>query len=142
MKGIEAAFAGRLGSEPQERVSAKGVVWVSFTVAVDGNEEQTTWVRVAAFGDVAQRCVAELRKGSQIYMEGALRLNEWQDKLTAATRHGLDVSARRVEPLGQIGERRPRNGRGGPRPSSEPHEAAAQRDWQAPTDDARSDIQR
>jgi hypothetical protein len=51
MKGIETAFIGRLGGDPQERMSAKGAVWASFTVAVDGNEEQPTWVKVAAFGE-------------------------------------------------------------------------------------------
>ena len=63
MKGIEAALSGRLGSGPEEKISAKGAVWCSFRVAVDGNEEQPTWV--AAFRDVARRCCADLKKGSR-----------------------------------------------------------------------------
>jgi single-strand DNA-binding protein len=112
-KGVEAAFSGRLGGDPQERVSAKGAAWASFTVAVEGNEEQTTWVRVAVFGDVAQRVAAELRKGCQVYVEGSLRLSEWRDKRTGELRHGLEVAAWRVEAIGLIGERRPKKPREG-----------------------------
>jgi single-strand DNA-binding protein len=144
MRGIEAAFSGRVGRDAEAKVSAKGALWCAFSVAVDGNEEQPTWVRVAAFGDVAQRCVDELRKGSQVYVEGALRQSSWQDKQTGETRHGLEVAAWRVEALGQIGERRPskpKDGRGGPRGSCDAagengRHSASKRDWQrpAPTD--------
>src|SRR5262245_66335839 len=78
MRGIEAAFVARLGNDPEERVSAKGVVWCSFSAAVEGE---------AAFGDVATRVVAELRKGSRAYIEGELRLCEWREKHTGENRH-------------------------------------------------------
>ena len=139
MRGIEAAFAGRLGSDPVEKVSAKGAAWCSFSVAVDGNEETPQWVRVAAFGDVAKHCVAELKKGGRAYVEGALRLSTWQDKQTGETRHGLEVAAWRVEALGQIGRNRPPKSKGGPRAPSDaaaengrPAPTSARRNWQAP----------
>jgi single-strand DNA-binding protein len=114
MRGIEAAFSGRLGSDPVEKVSSKGAPWCSFSLAVDGNEEAPVWVRVACFGDLARRCAAELKKGiSRVYVEGALRPSSWQDKQTGEQRHGLEVAAWRIEPLGLIGERRPRTSKGG-----------------------------
>lgn len=118
MKGIEAAFIARLGSDPEEKLSAKGVPWCSFSVAVT-DCEQTTWVRIAAFADVAQRITAELRKGAEVYIEGTLRLSQWQDKRTGEIRHGLEVAAWRCDPLGQIGDRRPRErlGRAGRPPA-------------------------
>jgi single-strand DNA-binding protein len=129
MKGIEAAFVGRLGGDPQERVSAKGAVWASFTVAVDGNEEQTTWVRCACFGDLAQRVAAELHKGSRCLVEGALRQSSWTDKQTGELRYGLEVAAWRVEVVGLIGERRPRKPKDeqadGPRRPAGPSNAAS-----------------
>ena len=83
------------------------------TVAADGNEEQPTWVRVAAFGDLARRCVEELQKGSRCLVEGALRQSSWTDKKTGETCFGLEVAAWRCEPLGLIGERRPKKPKDG-----------------------------
>jgi single-strand DNA-binding protein len=115
MRGIECALSGRLGSDPEEKTSAKGAVWCSFSVAVDGNDEKPTWVRVAAFGDVARRCAEELQKGSRCYVEGTLRLSTWQDKATGETRHGLEVAAWHVASLGPGKNKpaRPKNGHGG-----------------------------
>jgi single-strand DNA-binding protein len=133
MKGIEAAFVGRLGGDPQERTSAKGAVWASFTVAVDGNEEQPTWVKVAAFSDVARRCCADLKKGSRCYVEGALRLTNWQDKTTGEQRHGMEVAAWHVTPLGP-GKNKPAKPKGGAQERSNDGApaGAAHRNWQRP----------
>ena len=129
MRGIESAFSGRLGSDPVEKVSGKGAVWCSFSVAVDGNEETPTWVRVAAFGDVARHCVEELHKGSRCYVEGALRQSTWQDKQTGETRHGLEVAAWRVEPLGLID--RPKKAASGRKRPAAADDSAGDR-WPAP----------
>jgi single-stranded DNA-binding protein len=110
MRGIEAAFSGRLGNDPEEKISAKGTVWCSFIVAVDGNEEQPTWVKVAAFSDVARRCCLDLKKGSRCYVEGALRLTTWQDKTTGEQRHGLEL-AWHVTRAGKNKPAKPRSGR-------------------------------
>jgi single-strand DNA-binding protein len=145
MRGIECAFTGRVGRDAEAKVSAKGALWAAFSVAVDGNDEQSTWIKVAAFGDVARRCVDELRKGSAVYVEGALRLSSWQDKQTGETRHALECAAWHVSPLGPGKNKpaRPKDGPGGPRAPSDaaaangrpaPSQAAARRDWQRPAD--------
>jgi single-stranded DNA-binding protein len=108
MKGIETAFIARLGGDPEEILSAKGVTWCSFSAR---GRWRTDDLGASAFGDVAQRIAAELRKGCQA-VEGALRLSQWQDKRTGETRHGLEVAAWRCEPLGLIGERRPKKAQG------------------------------
>ena len=97
MKGIETAFIGRLGGDPQERMSAKGAVWASFTVAVDGNEEQPTWVKVAAFSDVARRCCAGMKKGSRCYVDGAIRLTDtdWSWRPGTSRRSGRARTSQR-----------------------------------------------
>ena len=137
MGGIEAALSGRLGSDPEEKISAKGAVWCSFHVAIDGNEEQPTWVKVAAFSDVARRCCADLKKGSRCYVERALRLTTWLDKTSGEQRHGLELAAWHVTPLGPgkdepakpKGEAQERSSDGAPA-------GATQRDWQrAPASD-------
>jgi single-strand DNA-binding protein len=123
MNTIECAFTGRLGSDPELRTSQAGKPWCRFSIAV-GEGDDTQWVSVAAFGEVAERVCELMAKGDRAYVEGNLRLNEWTDR-DGLTRHGLQVAAWRVEPMGQIGKRKPKDD-------------ARKRDWQRPLDtDAR-----
>jgi hypothetical protein len=62
MKGIQCAFTGKLGQDPELKTSKAGNPWVSFSVAIDEvSEETTTWVRVAVFGELATRLHPELK---------------------------------------------------------------------------------
>jgi hypothetical protein len=48
MRGIHAAFEGRLGRDAELRATKKGKLWLSFSLAVDTEGEEdtlTTWVR-------------------------------------------------------------------------------------------------
>ena len=108
----------------EARTSQAGKPWCRFSVAV-GQGDDAQWVSVACFGEVAERVCEQLAKGDRAYVEGAIRMNEWQDR-EGLTRHGLQVAAWRVEPMGRIGRRKPRGG------------DARKRDWQRPADtDAR-----
>jgi single-strand DNA-binding protein len=104
MRGIQAAFTGRLGQDADLKTSKSGNPWASFSVAVDAeaSEEATTWVRVAVFGQLATRLHSDLKKGAEVYVEGKLRLESWTGK-DGRERTGLSVAASRVEVLGGIG---------------------------------------
>jgi single-strand DNA-binding protein len=120
---IEAAFIGRLGSDPELRTSQAGKPWCRFSVAI-GEGDDVQWISVSAFGETAERVCDQLAKGNRAYVEGTLRLNEWQDR-EGLTRHGLQVAAWKVEALGKIGRQKPRGD-------------ARKRDYQRPLDtDAR-----
>lgn len=72
-------------------------------MAVDGaSEEATTWIRLAVFGEMATRLHPELKKGTEVYCEGRLRLESWVGK-DGKEGTGLSVAASRVEVLGRIG---------------------------------------
>ncbi len=115
MKGITAAFTGKLGNDAELRRSKAGKPWVPISVAVIDDTEATTWVRVALFGDMAKETAYRLKKGTEVYCEGSLSLTTWTGK--DGTAHtGLSLAAWKVEPLGQIGQRRPK------RPQSEASE--------------------
>lgn len=43
-------------------------------------QERTEWHRVVFFGRLAEVAGEYLRKGSQVYIEGALRTRKWQDQ--------------------------------------------------------------
>lgn len=103
MKGIQAAFTGKLGQDAELKTSKAGKPWLSLHVAVDGaSEEATTWVRVAVFGQLATELHPDLKKATEVYCEGRLRLESWTSK-DGRERSGLSVAASRVEVLGRIG---------------------------------------
>jgi single-strand DNA-binding protein len=109
MRGIHAAFEGRLGREAELRVTKKGKPWLSFSLAVDTEGEEgalTTWVRVAYFGEDAESLVGRVQRGVEVYCEGRLKLGTWTAK-DGLKRTGLSVVAWRIVPLGQIGRKRP-----------------------------------
>ena len=115
MNGLHCAFTGRIGSDPEKRYTRAGKVMLTFSVAVDENVVATedrpareiTWVRCTVWDDHAEALEETLTKGRLVYVEGRLRQNTW----TAADgteRHGLNVSAWLVQPMGAIGRQAPR----------------------------------
>jgi single-strand DNA-binding protein len=77
MRGIQAAFTGKCGQDAELKTSKSGKPWLALHVAVDAeaSEETTTWVRVAVFGQLATELHPELKKGTEVYCEGRLRLD-------------------------------------------------------------------
>jgi len=126
MTGIEAAFVGVVAVPPDLKTSKAGKTWCALLIRV-GDGDGAQFVRVAAFQEMAE-IAAKLAKGSSVYVEGRLTLNQWTDQ-SGADRHGLNVAASLVHPLAQIGRRKPKPSR-----DARPHRSAAD-DWQRPLDD-------
>ncbi|MBL8845462.1 MAG: single-stranded DNA-binding protein [Hyphomicrobium zavarzinii] len=101
---IEAAFIGRVGSDPELKTSAEGKPWAAFNVAV-GKDEATQWVRVAVFGARAEELAGPLKKGDRVYVEGNLTMRTWEK--SGEKRAGINVAAWKCECLGQIGRNKP-----------------------------------
>ncbi len=83
-------LVGNLGRDPEVRFSQDGGKIVSLSVATSDRwkdrasgepRERTEWHRVVIFNDrladVAERF---LRKGSKVFIEGALQTRKWQDQ--------------------------------------------------------------
>ena len=62
-------------------------------------QEHTEWHRVALFGALAKIAGDYVRKGSQIYIEGALRTRKWQDK-QGNQRFSTEIVANELQLLG------------------------------------------
>ena len=111
---IECAFTGRLGRDADALKYVKGgeLALLGFSCAVEGVKEDddapATWVRVAVFGDQAEQLAPRLTKGVKVYVEGRLEVSLWQPDDGRAPRVNLNVAASLVQPMGQIGKRRPR----------------------------------
>jgi single-strand DNA-binding protein len=110
VNGITCAFQGRLGGDAELRYTQQGTAMLVFSVAVEdarrGDGERAEWVRVTCWGERAEDLAPHMVKATEVYVEGRLKL--WQGQGRDGTpRAGLSVSAWKVEPLGQIGQRAP-----------------------------------
>ncbi len=93
---------GNLGRDPEVRYTPDGLAVTSFSVAVTERykgEDNTMWFRVSAFGKLGEICGNYLSKGKQVFIEGKLRTNEWDDR-DGNKRFGLDILAREMVMLG------------------------------------------
>tara|TARA_Y100000004_G_scaffold174241_1_gene212794 strand:+ start:93 stop:500 length:408 start_codon:yes stop_codon:yes gene_type:complete len=67
----------------------------------DGNwVEEPVFVDVTLWGRQAEIAEQYCRKGTNIHIEGELKLHQWQDKNSGQQRQKLKVTARRLQLLG------------------------------------------
>jgi len=79
-------FAGNLARDPELRYSGSGQAFCTFTVASnrtwkskDGEKkEETTFCRCKAWGKTGEIIAQYLTKGNPIYVEGSLRISEYE----------------------------------------------------------------
>ncbi|GAA3999051.1 single-stranded DNA-binding protein [Sphingomonas humi] len=80
---------GNLGKDPEARSFSNGGEVVNLTVATSENwkdregnrQEKTQWHNVAIFSEGLARVAKQyLKKGSKVYIEGALETRKWQDQ--------------------------------------------------------------
>lgn len=82
-------LVGNLGQDPEVRYMPNGGAVANITLATSESwrdkatgeqKEKTEWHRIVLFGKLAEVAGEYLRKGSQIYIEGALQTRKWQDQ--------------------------------------------------------------
>ena len=103
-------LVGNLGQKPEIRVSASGLAVSKLRVATsdrrkdsDGSWNNVTeWHTAVVFGSQAENCEKWLDKGSQVYVEGRLQTNKWQDK-EGNDRWTTEVIAQQVKFLSSKG---------------------------------------
>ena len=69
----------------------------SWTGADGERKEETLFIDVEVWDRQAENCCQYLRKGSSIHVEGALKMDNWDDKTTGEKRSKIKVSAERVQ---------------------------------------------
>ena len=99
MSAIECALFGTLGRDA-ETTSKNGRTYLRLNVAVPEGET-TTWVSVMAFDERAIASAEGFVKGSRVYVEGKLSLDEWTGQ-DGDKRTGLSVMSWHCR-LAQIG---------------------------------------
>lgn len=82
-------FIGRLGKDPEIRYTPIGTAVANLSIACGQSwkdkdtgekQEKTEWVRLVAFGKLAEIISEYCKKGKQIYASGRLQTRKWQDK--------------------------------------------------------------
>jgi single-strand DNA-binding protein len=113
MAGIaKANIIGNLGRDPEMRYTPNGSPVTSFSVAVsrryqtsDGeNREETEWFAVECWNKLAETANQYLQKGKQVYIEGRIRTETWDDRTTGEKRFRIKVVANEMQMLGQRGD--------------------------------------
>lgn len=91
---------GNLGRDPELRYTPQGSAVCNFSIATNEKkrdkagdlQDVTTWFRVTLWNKQAENASKYLTKGSSVYIEGRLRIEEWADK-DGKNRFTLEVNA-------------------------------------------------
>lgn len=98
---------GNLGRDPELRYTPQGDAVCDFSIAVNDRkrdksgeyQDVTTWYRITTWRKLAENASKYLAKGRQVYIEGRLQVDEWQDR-DGNNRYTLGVTASEMQFLG------------------------------------------
>jgi single-strand DNA-binding protein len=98
---------GNLGRDPEVRYTPSGTAVANFSLATTENwtnkdgekQSRTEWHRIEAWGRLGEICGEYLSKGSQVYIEGSIRTDEWEDQ-EGNKRQTTKIRAWRMQMLG------------------------------------------
>ncbi len=128
-------IVGNLGKDPEVRYTPNGDSVTNVTIATTDTwkdkgtgekKEATEWHRVVFFGKLAEIAGQYLKKGRQVYVEGALRTRKWTDK-EGHERYTTEIVANEMKMLGSregMSDAPPRESGGGGGTGSRPAAAA------------------
>ncbi len=105
-------LVGNLGKDPEVRYTSGGQAVANLRIATSRSwtdkqsgqrKEETEWHDVEVWGKQAEQCGEYLAKGRQVYVEGRLKTDKWQDKTSGQERSKVKVVADTVRFLGGRG---------------------------------------
>ena len=117
----KAILVGNLGRDPEIRTTPSGQSVAKFSLATtsrwkdrDGNrQERTEWHNIVCWGRQAEIAGQYLTKGRQIYVEGRLQTDSWEDRETGKKMYRTEIVCDNFQMLGSRGD-------GPPTPSPSP----------------------
>lgn len=100
-------IVGHLGRDPELRYTPQGSAVCNFSMATTDKrrdksgefQEVTTWFKVTLWEKKAEVAAKYLTKGTQVYIEGRLRVEEWTDR-DGKNRSTLEVQGTDMQFLG------------------------------------------
>jgi single-strand DNA-binding protein len=104
----QCSFIGRLGRDPETRYMPSGKAVANFSIAVGSKwkdkssgeaNESTEWVNIVAFDKLGEICAQYLKKGAQVFIQGAFKTRKWKDK-EGKDRYSTEIIANQMQMLG------------------------------------------
>ena len=104
-------LVGNLGADPETRFMPSGGSVTNVRLATSETwkdkqtgqqQERTEWHRVVFFNRLAEVAAEYLRKGSKLYVEGAIRTRKWQDQ-SGQDRYTTEIVASEMQMLDSRG---------------------------------------
>lgn len=104
----KALLMGNLTRDPELRVTPKGTSICQFSLAInrdwktESGEKQTevVYVDIEAWGKQGETIAKYLTKGKPLYVEGRLKLDQWEDKNTKEKRSRMKVVLEQFQFIG------------------------------------------
>jgi single-strand DNA-binding protein len=99
---------GNLTRDPELRVTPKGTSIAQFSLAINRSfkmesgetREEVVYVDVEAWGKQGETIAKYCTKGRPLYVEGRLRLDQWEDKNTKEKRSRMKIVLEQFQFLG------------------------------------------
>lgn len=101
-------LVGNCGKDPETRYTPSGAAVTNISIATTESwkdkssgerQDKTEWHNVVFFGRLAEIAGEYLKKGSQVYIEGALTTEKWTDK-SGNDRYTTKIKANDMQMLG------------------------------------------
>jgi len=96
---------GRLGRDPELKYTQSGIAYATFTLATSDvwvdkagqRQEETEWHNVIAWNKQAENIAKFLSKGKQVYVEGKITTDTWEDKESGKKCYATKIQAVMVQ---------------------------------------------
>ena len=90
------SIIGRLGSNPELAYTTSGTAVSEFSIAVPRTKtDEVDWIRIVAWGNLAETVAEHKTTGDQIAVTGELRTSEWEQD--GKNRSATKVHAGRID---------------------------------------------
>lgn len=102
-------LVGNVGADPEVRYMPSGGAVTNISIATSEQwtdktsgqkQERTEWHRVTLFNRLGEIAGEYIKKGSQVYIEGSIRTDKYQDKNTGEDRYSTQIIANNMQLLG------------------------------------------
>lgn len=104
-------IVGNCGGDPELRYTPEGTAVCNISLATNEKrknkqgemEDETTWFRCTLWGKQAENAAKYLAKGHAVFMQGRLRVDEWQSR-EGENRYTLEVNVDKMQFLPNSGQ--------------------------------------
>jgi single-strand DNA-binding protein len=113
MKSVnKVILVGHLGKDPEVKYTPQGTPVAKFSIATNERykdkqgewQDRTEWHNITAWQRLAEIAGEYLKKGSQVYVEGRLRTDSWDDKESGQKKYRTEIVINDMVLLGGRGQ--------------------------------------